>query len=82
VLGEFPTSGSARSCAHIVDAARAAGYASAWPWSLLADDTSTNGDAALTAVTLQACSADPDSRPQEVSTSRDQRPGAARPTSR
>ena len=50
VLGEFPTAGSARSCADIIDTARAAGYAAAWPWSLLADDGSTDHDAAVGAL--------------------------------
>ena len=50
VLGEFPTAGSTRSCTQIVHAAQHAGYAAAWPWSLLAADASTNRDAALRAL--------------------------------
>ena len=50
VLGEFPTRGSARLPSHIVAAAREAGYAAAWPWSLRADDTSTDTEATLHAL--------------------------------
>jgi hypothetical protein len=47
VLGEFPTSGSSRAASVIAALARDAGYAAAWPWSLHADDASTDGSAAL-----------------------------------
>lgn len=50
VLGEYPTRGSARRPSEIVGAARAAGYAAAWPWSLRADDTSTDAEATLHAL--------------------------------
>jgi hypothetical protein len=50
LLGEFPTRGSARAVDAIVDRAHAAGYAGAWPWSLLATDGSTDRDAALRAI--------------------------------
>jgi hypothetical protein len=39
LLGEFPTRGSRRSVPAILDASRAAGYAGALAWSVLADDT-------------------------------------------
>jgi hypothetical protein len=47
VLGEFPTRGSAHRPTQIIAAAREAGYAAAWPWSLRADDDSTDADATL-----------------------------------
>ncbi|AMY11352.1 Endo-beta-mannanase [Luteitalea pratensis] len=50
VLGEFPTSGSARAPDAIAALARDAGYAAAWPWSLHADDRSSNRDASLQAL--------------------------------
>ncbi|HTV03115.1 MAG TPA: hypothetical protein VMF13_21380 [Luteitalea sp.] len=50
LLGEFPTRGSTRDVDTIVGATRDAGYAGAWPWSLLASDGSTDGDAALRAI--------------------------------
>lgn len=50
VLGEFPTRGSTRLAAHIIAAAREAGYAAAWPWSLRADDNSTDTEATLHAL--------------------------------
>ncbi len=50
VLGEFPSAGSARDCAQIVDTARRAGYVAAWPWSLLAHDASSDGACALAAI--------------------------------
>jgi len=50
VLGEFPTSGSARDPGTIVTLARDAGYAAAWPWSLLADDRSSERTATLQAL--------------------------------
>lgn len=51
VLGEFPTRGSARDAQALATHARAAGYAAAWPWSLRASDGSTDGDAAIAALT-------------------------------
>lgn len=50
LLGEYPTRGSARSADAIVTTALTAGYAAAWPWSLSADDRSSDGEAALRAV--------------------------------
>lgn len=47
VLGEFPSAGSAQSPAAILAAARQAGYAGAWGWSLMADDTATDARALL-----------------------------------
>jgi len=47
VLGEFPTRGSAHSPDDIAAIARDAGYAAAWPWSLQADDRSTDRAATL-----------------------------------
>jgi hypothetical protein len=38
VLGEFPTRGSRHSSAHIIETARAAGYAGAFYWSLMSND--------------------------------------------
>jgi hypothetical protein len=45
VLGEFPTRGSRRSPEDILAAARRSGYAGAWAWSLLAEDSATDGAA-------------------------------------
>ena len=50
LLGEFPTRGSARLPAHIMAAAREAGYAAAWPWSLRADDRHSEAEATLHAL--------------------------------
>ena len=44
VLGEFPTSGSARAPGEIVEQARRAGYAGAWFWSVMAGDRSSAPD--------------------------------------
>jgi hypothetical protein len=43
VLGEFPTRGSHRTAAEILDAARRAGYAGAFAWSALAGDEASDG---------------------------------------
>ena len=45
ILGEFPTRGSRRSPAEILEAARQAGYAGALAWSALADDEASGGSA-------------------------------------
>jgi len=45
LLGEFPTRGSARPPAAIVEAARRAGYSGALAWSLLAEDPASDGAA-------------------------------------
>lgn len=50
VLGEYPSAGSRRSVHEILDAARAAGYAAAWGWSLLAEDSATSYDSLLGAM--------------------------------
>lgn len=47
LLGEFPTRSSARSPGEIASIARDAGYAAAWPWSLHAEDRSSDADATL-----------------------------------
>lgn len=47
ILGEFPSANSERPPAQILATAHAAGYAGAWGWSLLADDTATARDALL-----------------------------------
>jgi hypothetical protein len=47
VLGEFPSANSARDPIDILGTAHAAGYAGAWGWSLLAQDTATSGAALL-----------------------------------
>jgi hypothetical protein len=47
ILGEFPTKGSRRTPAAILDAARDAGYAGAWFWSMLADDDASDYAAAI-----------------------------------
>ena len=47
LLGEFPTKGSSRTTATIRRMARTAGYAAAWPWSVLAEDTSSDRTACL-----------------------------------
>jgi hypothetical protein len=41
ILGEFPTRGSRRTSADIIDTARAAGYAGAFYWSLMSNDESS-----------------------------------------
>lgn len=46
VLGEFPTAGSAHAPEAIAAHAAHAGYAAAWPWSILAGDGATDGAAA------------------------------------
>jgi hypothetical protein len=45
LLGEFPTRGSKRPVSAIVETARAAGYAGAFFWSLLADDSCSDSSA-------------------------------------
>jgi hypothetical protein len=45
ILGEFPTRGSRRIAADILDAARRAGYAGALAWSFLADDEASDAGA-------------------------------------
>jgi hypothetical protein len=50
VLGEFPTRGSRRTTAAILDAARTAGYSGAWLWSLNATDSTTDAEAGLRGV--------------------------------
>ena len=45
ILGEFPTRGSRRSPADIVETARQAGYAGALAWSALADDDASDASA-------------------------------------
>jgi hypothetical protein len=45
ILGEFPTRGSALTPGEILDAARAAGYAGALAWSVLAGDEASDKDA-------------------------------------
>ena len=47
VLGEFPTSGSHRPMAQILDVAHACGYAAAFYWSACADDGASDGEAAV-----------------------------------
>lgn len=42
LLGEYPTRGSRRTAAAIVDAARRSGYAGALAWSLLAEDAASD----------------------------------------
>ena len=56
ILGEFPTRGSRRSPADIVEIARQAGYAGALAWSALADDDAS--DASALAAGLSAFTAD------------------------
>ena len=45
ILGEFPTRGSRRTPAEILETARRAGYAGALAWSALADDPASDGHA-------------------------------------
>ena len=47
VLGEFPTRGSARDIPTLLDAARRAGYAGAFAWSALAEDSASDHIAAV-----------------------------------
>jgi len=56
ILGEFPTRGSRRSPAEIVEIARQAGYAGALAWSALADDEAS--DESALAAGLSALTAD------------------------
>jgi hypothetical protein len=50
VLGEFPTRGSRRTPAAILDAARESGYCGAWFWSLNATDEATDAEAGIRGV--------------------------------
>jgi hypothetical protein len=50
VLGEYPSAGSRRTVHDILEAARRAGYAAAWGWSLLADDSATSYETLLDAM--------------------------------
>jgi hypothetical protein len=50
VLGEFPTRGSARHPAAVIEMARAAGYQGAMFWSVLADDPATDFECAQSAL--------------------------------
>lgn len=50
VLGEFPTKGSARAPAALIEMARKAGYHGALFWSVLADDPATDFDCAREAL--------------------------------
>ncbi len=50
LLGEFPTRGSGRLVEDIMATARAAGYAAAWPWSVLAEDEASDRRACLGAL--------------------------------
>lgn len=52
LLGEFPTRGSLRSADDITATAEAAGYAAAWPWSVLAEDVATDRRICLSALRL------------------------------
>jgi hypothetical protein len=54
LLGEFPTRGSARGHEDIRLASAAAGYAAAWPWSVLATDASTDRLNCAKAIASQA----------------------------
>jgi hypothetical protein len=56
ILGEYPTRGSRRSPAEIVEIARSAGYAGALAWSALANDEAS--DAGALAATLSDFMAD------------------------
>lgn len=51
VLGEFPTRGSRRTTAAVLDAARRSGYCGAWLWSLNATDEATDAEAGIRGVT-------------------------------
>jgi mannan endo-1,4-beta-mannosidase len=50
VLGEFPSRGSAHAPEALLAQAREAGYAAAWPWSICAEDTATDGPRAVAAL--------------------------------
>jgi hypothetical protein len=50
VLGEFPSAGSRHTPGEILAIAREAGYAGAWGWSLLAQDSASSRDALLRAL--------------------------------
>ena len=54
LLGEFPTRGSARAPGEIRTVSTTAGYAAAWPWSVLATDAFTDRLACVEAVASQA----------------------------
>jgi hypothetical protein len=50
LLGEYPTRGSGRSANDITAAAKAAGYAACWPWSVLAEDEASDPRACLASI--------------------------------
>lgn len=54
LLGEFPTRGSARAHDDIRQVSAAAGYAAAWPWSVLATDAFTDRLTCVEAIASQA----------------------------
>ena len=54
VLGEFPTRGSAYTAGELLQAARDAGYAGAFAWSVLAEDAFSAGVESATAVAAWA----------------------------
>lgn len=60
ILGEFPTRGSRRPPAEIVEIARRAGYAGALAWSALADDEASDGGAIASALRRSAVAAWPE----------------------
>ncbi|MCU0248762.1 MAG: hypothetical protein MUE61_01000 [Vicinamibacterales bacterium] len=60
ILGEFPTRGSRRSPAEILEAARQAGYAGAMAWSALAHDEASDGGAIASALRSSAAAAWPE----------------------
>lgn len=54
LLGEFPTKGSLRSPVSIRQTAQAAGYAAAWAWSALADDSASERAVCLATFPFEA----------------------------
>lgn len=50
LLGEFPSRGSAQAAELLLRRARAAGFSGAWAWSLLAEDSASDGEAVLRAL--------------------------------
>jgi hypothetical protein len=59
ILGEFPTKGSRRTPAEILDVARSAGYAGAFAWSALAEDEATDSEALTSALSAFAAGVGP-----------------------
>jgi hypothetical protein len=71
-LGEFPTRVGRHTAATVCTAARRAGYAGAFAWSLLADDRQSRFDAAAPLLTGWAAAIDQERRGRAGDAARDQ----------